>query len=480
MPSSMPSSIEAMEEELANTLRGDYPVAKRALVALLLEGDKEVEAWVREEEGENYPQVQQALRWARERLGSAPAYLLALQRQEEAARLLEGILHERAGEEGRWRRWLHTLTLNPWTGIPLFLLVLYFGLYQFVGVFGAGTVVDWLENTVFPRYLDSWMVPLLRTLLPWPSLQELFVGEYGIWTLGMRYAVALILPIVSTFFLVFAVLEDSGYLPRLAMLIDRVFKRIGLNGRAVIPIVLGFGCDTMATIVTRILETKRERFIATLLLALAIPCSAQLGVILAILSSHPRALLLWAGVVGADFLLVGYLAAKLLPGEPPRFYLELPPLRWPLLSNVLMKTVARMQWYFFEVLPLFLLASVLIWVGRITGLFPLAIRLLEYPVEFIGLPKEAAVAFLFGFFRRDYGAAGLYDLREHLTGAQLLVAATTLTLFIPCVAQFLVMKKERGWKQTLAIASFILLMAFGTGALLNATLRVVEPWLGGL
>jgi len=292
-------------------------------------------------------------------------------------------------------------------------------------------------------------------------------------TLGVRYAVAIILPIVGTFFLAFSVIEDSGYLPRLAMLIDRVFKRIGLSGRAVIPMVLGLGCDTMATIVTRTLETKRERLLSTLLLALAVPCSAQLGVLMGLLASQPRLLLLWAGIVGGVFLLVGFLAARLMPGERPTFYMELPPLRRPSLGNVLVKTYARMEWYLREVLPLFILASVLIWLGRLTGLFGLLVGALKPLVRWIGLPDETAVAFLFGFFRRDYGAAGLYDLRGAMSGAELLVAATTMTLFVPCIAQFAVMFKERGWRTALAIVAFIFPFAFLVGGLLHRLLALL-------
>ena len=200
-------------------------------------------------------------------------------------------------------------------------------------------------------------------------IRELFVGEYGIITLGLRYAVGIILPIVATFFLFFSLLEDSGYFPRLALLVDRLFKKIGLTGRAVIPMVLGFGCDTMATMVTRTLETVRERIIATLLLALAIPCSAQLGVILALLSKAPGALLVWSVCLLLIFLVIGFLAARVVPGETPMFYMELPPMRLPQLSNVLTKTYTRMQWYFMEILPLFILASVLLWLGKITGFF---------------------------------------------------------------------------------------------------------------
>jgi ferrous iron transport protein B len=281
-----------------------------------------------------------------------------------------------------------------------------------------------------------------------------------------------VLPIVGTFFLAFSVIEDSGYLPRLAMLIDRVFKRIGLNGRAVIPMVLGFGCDTMATIVTRTLETRRERLLATLLLSLAIPCSAQLGVMLGLLNGHTGLLAVWVAIIGGVFLLIGWLAAKLMPGERPTFYMELPPLRLPTLKNVLVKTYTRMEWYLREVFPLFIVASVLIWLGRLTGAFDLAVSALVPVVRFIGLPDATAKAFLFGFFRRDFGAAGLYDLRGSMTTVQLLVAATTMTLFMPCIAQLSVTVKERGWKTALAITAFIFPFALAVGGLLNAVLHL--------
>jgi ferrous iron transport protein B len=277
---------------------------------------------------------------------------------------------------------------------------------------------------------------------------------------------------VGTFFLFFSVLEDSGYFPRLALLVDRAFKRIGLSGRAVIPMVLGFACDTMATMVTRTLETRRERILATLLLALAIPCSAQLGVIIAVLAPYPAALGVWALSLLAVFFLVGLISARLLPGEPASFHMELPPLRLPRPGNVLMKTYTRVHWYFREVLPLFLLASVLIWAGAWTGTLAVVVAGLEPVVALLGLPAETAEIFLFGFFRRDYGAAGLFDLGQ--TGAlgtrQLTVAAVTLTLFVPCVAQFLMMLRERGVKTALGMVAFITPFAFAAGWLINLLL----------
>jgi ferrous iron transport protein B len=256
------------------------------------------------------------------------------------------------------------------------------------------------------------------------------------------------------------------------MLVDRVFKRIGLNGRAVIPMVLGFGCDTMATMVTRILETVRERVIVTLLLALAVPCSAQLGVIMGLLSEVPGALPVWVACVTLVFLAVGLLSARLLPGERPMFYMELPPMRLPQARNVLIKTVSRMQWYFLEIFPLFIFASILLWAGKMTGALNGLVRIMAPAISALGLPSETTAAFIFGFFRRDFGAAGLYDMHSQglLSPRQLTVAAVTMTLFVPCIAQFLMMKKERGWKVSLGIFLLVTLLAFAVGWSLNVVL----------
>jgi ferrous iron transport protein B len=239
--------------------------------------------------------------------------------------------------------------------------------------------------------------------------------------------------------------------------------------------VLGFGCGTMATMVTRTLEKPREKILTTLLLSLAIPCSAQLGVILGIMSAKPAALLLWAVVMVLEFLFIGYIAAKVLPGEKPSFFLEIPSLKVPKLSNVLIKTYSRMQWYFLEVMPLFIIASILIWLGKITGIFGLIIELLKYPTQWIGLPSEAADVFLLGFFRRDFGAAGLYELNKTgvMNGVDMLVAAVTLTLFMPCIAQFMMTLKERGLKIALSMAAFIFPFAFFVGYVINYIMNIL-------
>jgi ferrous iron transport protein B len=457
---------------VAATLSGAYRFDRRALALLLQQRDEELIELVRRTEGaEGFAAVEAAVNAVVFERRTDLHLRISLERKRVCRGLLEGVIRQQQRGPTFAER-LSGWTMNPWTGVPLLLLVLWFGLYKFVGGFGAGTVVDFLEGTLFEERLNPWFIALADRHLPWEWLRELLVGEYGILTLGVRYAVAIILPIVGTFFVAFSVIEDTGYFPRLAMLVDRVFKRIGLNGRAVIPIVLGFGCDTMATMVTRTLETVRERIIATLLLALAIPCSAQLGVILGLLSGAPGTLAVWTASMVVIFLVIGLLTARLMPGERPMFYMEIPPLRLPQPRNVLVKTLTRMQWYFLEIFPLFIIASVLLWAGKMTGALAWLVEAMRPVMAALGLPGEAATAFIFGFFRRDYGAAGLYDLQSGglLTPVQLAVAAVTLTLFVPCVAQFLMMKKERGWKVSLAIFALVSFLAFACGWGLNRLL----------
>ncbi len=464
--------IERALGQIEARVDGTYQMSRRAIALLLLQGDAEVLALVREREGAQADEILQSIKAAQARFSQPLAYVIAREQQGVAARLLDAAMTLPEHRVSDFAERLSRAMINPLTGLPILVLALVM-LYLFVGVLGAQTLVAFLEQTVFGNYINPFVDRLLAETIPWAFVRDLLGGRYGIITLGVRYATAIILPIVGTFFVAFSIIEDSGYLPRLALLIDSVFKRLGLNGRAVIPLVLGFGCDTMATIVTRTLETKRERLLSTLLLSLAIPCSAQLGVMLALLGGHPRLLTIWALIVAGIFLLVGFLAARLIPGEPPTFYIELPPLRLPNLGNVFVKTYTRMEWYFREVFPLFIIASLVIWLGRLTGLFDLAVQALVPPVRLLGLPDAAAVSFLFGFFRRDYGAAGLYDLQASLTGTQLLVSTVTMTIFVPCVAQFSVTVKERGWKTALAIAAFIFPFAFLVGILLNWTLHAL-------
>jgi ferrous iron transport protein B len=296
--------------------------------------------------------------------------------------------------------------------------------------------------------------------------------------MALTYAIAIVLPVVITFFFFFGVLEDSGYLPRLAVMLNRIMRSMGLNGKAVLPMVLGLGCDTMATLTTRILETRKEATIVTLLLALGVPCSAQLGVIMAMLGPlAPQATMIWLGVTCGTIFLVGFLASKVVKGQTGDFILEIPPVRVPKLSNIAIKVLARTEWYLKEAVPLFVVGTLLLYLldaaHLLTKLQDLVAPLV---VTGLGLPAEASNAFLIGFLRRDYGAAGLYAMQRagQLNAVQTVISLTVITLFIPCIANFLVILKERGTRAGLAIAGFIIVYSFGIGMVMNAAFRLMR------
>ncbi len=458
--------LEGFIRQVESLLKSDYGISKRAVAILVLQEDPEILRYVfQKEEEATQGRVRAILRAARLGGERSLLYRIITQRQRWSEDICQRVVRQRQRNEPTFAERLSEFLIHPLFGSVFLAALLYLGFYQFVGVFAAGTVVDFLEDTLFGQYLLPPVTRFFRWLIPWAPLQDLFIGEYGLVTLGLRYALALLLPIVTAFFVMFSLVEDSGYFPRLALLVDRLFKKIGLSGRAVIPMVLGFGCDTMATMVTRILETRRERLIAVLLLALAVPCSAQLGVLMATVSTVPGGIAIWATVVLLVFLSVGFLASRILPGPSPRFYLEVVPLRLPRLENVLVKTLSRLQWYLWEVTPLFLLASFLIWLGRLTHIFDLIVAALSYPVRWIGLPSSLAPVILFGFFRRDYGAAGLLDMvnKGLIGGKDLVVTGIVLTLFVPCIANFLMMVREQGWKVGVAMTLFIFCLAFTVG-----------------
>jgi ferrous iron transport protein B len=380
-----------------------------------------------------------------------------------------------ADKLGQWTR-------EAKTGVPLLLVVLLL-MYEFVGILGAATLVGFLENTVFNTYLT----PFLQRVVPPGFVYDFFVGEYGLISVGLTYALAIVLPIVVTFFIAFGLLEDSGYLPRLAILSDRVFRFMGLNGKAVLPMVLGLGCDTMATMTTRILSTKKERLIATILLALGVPCSAQLGVIFGITSalSFGAALTVF-GVILSQILLVGFLSSKVIRGGRGDFIFEIPPIRVPIFKNVWTKTRIRLKWYVKEALPLFVLGTLILFIldrlrvptpwGTRSGLGLVEAALSPVVSGILDLPRQTAQVLILGFLRRDYGAAGLYDLVRDgaLSPVQIVTALIVLTLFIPCVANFFMIVREHGARKALYILAFITPFAIAVGGVVGWALRALK------
>ncbi len=420
--------------------------------------------------------------------GSSP--LIHAWRQATANALAERVLRVAEPSIGGWpctntvQGWVDRLDgwlRRPATGWPILLAILAVT-YLLVGVVAAQWAVDLLEKKLFGGGVVPGVKWLLGALDAGPFLSELLVGRFGVVSMGLTYALAILLPILAGFFLLFGWLEDSGYLPRLAILADRQLRRFGMNGKAVLPLVLGLGCDTMATLVTRVLSTRKERLITTLVLAVGIPCSAQLGVLMGLLAgSSFWGMMTVVATVGSQVVLVAFFSSRLLPGKQGDFMLEIPPLRMPRWSNLLRKTAMRVRWFLGEALPLFVLGAVLLfffdrwgWLGKmIAASRPLV-------VNWLGLPAEAATALLMGFLRRDYGAAGLFALARggQFDAVQIIVAAVTLTLFLPCLANLLMIVKEFGGRVATILALFVIPFAVLVGGTLNHLMRWLLPALG--
>lgn len=449
-------------------------LAARGLAILYLGGDQEVADWLQAKAGDAFAELAGLCAAARQRADDDLPTLLARERTEAADALANSVIQRAARSSPLLSQRIGQYVVHPVWGIPILFGVL-FAVYEFVGVFGATTLVGLLEKDIFEGVLNPAVTGFVENTVSLPWLAELLVGQYGLWTMGMTYALALIFPIVTTFFFAFGVLEDSGYLPRLTVIANRVFAAIGLNGRAVLPMVLGLGCVTMATLTTRILHSPRERLISTFLLALAIPCSAQLGVVLGMLGGMSfTAVLVWALAMVGVLLLAGFLAAKLIPGRRIPLVTELPPMRLPILGNVLKKTGGRLKWYLVEVIPLFLVGTFIMYAMDKSGALPGIIRLGEPLVSgWLGLPKEASAAFVMGFLRRDFGATGLFAMAHDLSPVQAVVGMITITLFIPCFASLMMMIKEQGGKVALGMVGLIVPFAFLIGGLFNHLLRLV-------
>jgi ferrous iron transport protein B len=469
-------SIEEYIRRISGLLP-DASISRRSLSLMILSGDDSMKGWfIANLDAEKIKEIEDIRDEAQTKHREQVANVIARRRIEMSGNIAGAVMKTTGVHAGQMAQWIGRWSMHPFWGI-FFLFFVLFCFYEFVGKFGAGTLVNFFEEVIFGRYISPGMEKVVRYVIPFTLVQDFFVGQYGMFTMAITYAVAIILPITTTFFIAFGFLEDSGYLPRIAVLANSAFSKIGLNGKAVLPMVLGLGCGTMATMTTRILETKRERIIATFLIALAIPCSAQLGVILGMLGPYPiKVALWWAGAVISVLVLTGYIASKVVPGEKADFFLELPPIRVPRMGNILMKTLGRIEWYLKEAVPLFVLGTFVLFLLDKTKI----LRWLENAaspvvVSFLGLPEKTASVLILGFLRRDYGAAGLFQLSKQgvLNTNQVIVSIITLTLFVPCLASFFMIIKERGAKTAFLMFFLITTFALLVGGGVNLILKLL-------
>jgi len=360
---------------------------------------------------------------------------------------------------------LGRILLRPITGIPI-LLVILAGMFLFIGVFIAQTVVGFTETTV----MEGIYKPFIQSLLSFIPIDSffgsLFIGDFGLFTMIPIYILGLLLPLTIGFYLLMSLLEDSGFLPRIAVLSDKALSKVGLNGRAIIPLILGFGCVTMATMTTRLLGSRRERVIATFLLGLTIPCSAQFGVIIGLITPLGlKYIIAYTLILVLIFGVSGTLLNKFLPGESTSLFIDLPQIRVPQFKNVMKKTLTKAKGFLIEATPIFAIGAVLITVLQYTG----ALTVIEHAIapiteQWLKLPGEASIVFIMGIIRRDFGAAGLSHMI--LSNGQMLVALITITLFVPCVAAVIMIFKERSKLEAVAIWLSSFAIAFLIGGIL--------------
>lgn len=473
-----PTAIENGLESLAKILNNLSPYPK-AIASLILMGEP-VSNLVKDISPKLEEDIEQLVSEVAQKFADPLSLVITKSYAEKGQQIMDMVQTKSSGEKSIIDL-VDAATVHPIIGLFIFFGILT-AIFAFVGYLGAGFLVDLMETHLFGELINPRATDLVMEYVPFAPVQELLVGEYGLITVGLTYAIAIVLPLVATFFLAFAILEDSGYLPRLALMGNRLLSRVGLNGKAVLPLVLGTGCGTMATMSTRILETRRERIITTLMLALGVPCSAQLGVIIGLMMYvSPLGAIIVFGVVFSQLLLVAFLANMILPGERSDFILEIPPLRMPKLKNLLMKTWIRIEWFLGEAIPLFLLGTFLVSIASMLEIGSKSILdhivTLSEPivVGLLGLPEDAAIALILGFLRRDYGVAGLFDMARagELSNTQMVVGSVVLTLFIPCIASFFMIIKEFGPKVAVGMIAFIIPFAILVGTVLNLILVVL-------
>jgi ferrous iron transport protein B len=298
-----------------------------------------------------------------------------------------------------------------------------------------------------------------------------FVQSFGLLTSGLYVPLAMVLPYIISFYLVLGLLEDTGYLPRLGVLMDTILHRLGLHGYAIIPSLLGFGCNVPAVMATRILESKRERFIAATLISIAIPCAALQAMIIGLVGAHGgQYVAMVYGTLLVAWIVLGLILNRLVKGFSPELLIEIPPYRLPAWRTVLQKLWMRAYGFLAEAIPIILAAILVINILYFLGVFT-AIADFTAPVVtgILGLPKEAVTALVIGFLRKDVALGMLAPLA--LSAEQLVIGSVVLAMLFPCIATFVVLLRELGVVNMLKSTGIMIIAALLFGGLLNLVLQ---------
>jgi ferrous iron transport protein B len=292
----------------------------------------------------------------------------------------------------------------------------------------------------------------------------------GLLTTGIFVPFAMVLPYIFAFYLLLGLLEDTGYLPRLATLVDNIMHKLGMHGLSIIPMMLGLGCNVPGALATRILETKRQRFIAMTLMAVAVPCMAQTAMVFGLLGRYGiQGLGILFTTLFIVWLSLGYILNKIVKGTKPETFMEIPPYRLPYLRGLMKKLWMRLKNFIREAVPFVIFGVFIVNILYVLGIISI-ISSAASPVivGVLGLPKEAAASLMVGFLRKDVAVGMLLPLS--LTMKQLIIASTVLTMYFPCVAAFVVMFRELGLKDMAKSVIIMILASLAVGGMLNIIL----------
>jgi len=472
LPGVLVDAVDSLTAMTAEKIPAEWN--RRALAFFTLAGDTETARWAHEAGGTlGNPDARLAIEKAERGFPKSLDLIMSKVHELWAEALFSETVYFTPVSSTPLLNRIGDLALTPLAG-SLILIALIVLLYFIVGQFAAGVVVDFLMKDFFGDMVGPYLKGVVG-LIPSRFVQDIIVGEYGLFTMAVVPVFGLLLPILTTFFFTFGFIEDSGYIPRLSILLDRIFRKVGLNGKAVLPMVLGFSCVTMATISTRVLDSKRERFIAIFLLSLGIPCSAKLSIILVILAQVSFAgFLVVVGVIFTLTVITGIILNRMMKTETTNFIMEIPPIRIPSLKNVLAKTSYRSLLFLQEAVPLFVIAAVGLFAADKIGLLRV-IENVSAPVikGFLGLPPQFAESLILGFIRGEAGVAVLKKMVDSgaMDHAQLVVAMVVTILFIPCVTNFMLIIKEQGAPKALAIIVAVTTCAILTGGAMNFVFR---------
>ncbi|MHC4412746.1 MAG: nucleoside recognition domain-containing protein, partial [Planctomycetota bacterium] len=367
--------------------------------------------------------------------------------------------------QGQFSESFGRLSRHPVFGIPILAVVILVMYLLVVNV--ANVIAGWMDQNLWLPVQTK-----IDALVTVSWLNEFLIGDYGVLSLGLANAFLTILPILTVFFIAFNILEDIGYIPNLCVLTKRIFDKLGLSGGAIMPLVLGFGCKTMATLTTKSLRSKKERYIAIYLIAFAIPCAAQMALNMSILGRMgARAFVIAFSTLAFVEIAAGFTLNKILKEEERSDFLqELPAIRLPNPKAVIVKTYYRLWWFIKEAVPVFIYAAIVLFVIDKVGILNAVKNALE-PVMggLLGLPVQMVDALILCMARHEAAAGLIIKLIQagQLNYIQCIVAVTITTMFVPCFANIMAMIKELGVKRALAMAVIINASAFFIAGALN-------------